>query len=219
MWKTMIFPLFNGILALIGKEKSKKNCADACRLIQQTFKNYMMIPKTTDNKLVWEMIGIDFVQLVLQNLVNSKLKWEARRDKDELDLVQTPERKNYLRGIPNDFCQILKQQCSLCELCRKSIRNEQHMDIIHKIDIFSYKDLWEAIKEYHENSLKIKKKQNEKERKPALKIRVKRKIYLDYWKPWLIRVKEDTIKKFESVYIRTSQTKNETKGEEINYKT
>ena len=47
MWKTMIAPLFNGIIALMGVEDSVARLTKIYDLWRATFKRFMMIPKST----------------------------------------------------------------------------------------------------------------------------------------------------------------------------
>jgi len=193
MWRSMILPLFNAVLILLYFDRTKTNTWRTLRLLVGTFKRFMMIPKNTSTELVTEMMGNDIPELVCVNAVNAEEKWEARKERRQPELTQRTQKPNYLRGIPNDWCQILKQQCSLCPLCRNSIRNEAHMEIIHKTEIFSYKEIWSLIKNYQDEVEEIQKK-----KKTILK--VKRSKYLDYWKPKLKALKEDTNEKFKLIY-------------------
>ena len=94
-------------------------------------------PKNASTELVYEMIGIDIPELVAINAINSEEKWEARKDRRRPELIPKTERPNYLRGIPNDWCQILKQQFSICPICKNNIRSEFHMSAAHNIDLYS----------------------------------------------------------------------------------
>jgi len=131
MWRSMVLPLFNAILILIYYEKAKTNIWNTLRLLVGTFKKFMMIPKSTNTELVAEMIGNDIQELVCVNVVNSEEKWEARKERRQPELVNRTEKKNYLKGIPKEWCEILKQQCSLCPICKGGIKNEYHMKFRH----------------------------------------------------------------------------------------
>ena len=154
-----------------------------------------MIPKITSTALVYEMIGIDISKLVARNAANSEEKWEARKERRQPDLVPNIETPNYLKGIPNDWCQILKQQCSICPLCKKSIRSQYHMSSQHKVDIYDYKEIWENIKNYHDRAVRI-------QRKKSRIMKVKRTEFLEYWEPRLKQLKEDTANKYDLLYAR-----------------
>lgn len=166
------------------------------RLLIGTFKKFLMIPKNTSTALVYEMIGVDIPELVAINAVNSEEKWEARKVRREPDLVKRAETPNYLRGIPNDWCQILKQQFSLCPVCKENIRNEYHLSTIHGIDIHNYNEIWTEIKNYHNKTVEIQKK-----KKGSLE-KVKRSKYLNYWGPRLKAYKEDTAYKSNLIHSR-----------------
>jgi hypothetical protein len=196
MWRTMVLPLFNALLVLLYFEKAKTNSWRVLRLLIGTFKRFLMIPKNTSTSLVYEMIGMDIPELVAINAVNSEEKWEARKERRKPDLVSKTETPNYLRGIPNDWCLILKQQFSICPVCKENIRNEYHLSTIHNIDIHNYNDIWTDIKNYHNKTVEIQKK-----KKGSLE-KVKRSLYLDYWGPRLKAYKEDTAYKFNLLYFR-----------------
>jgi hypothetical protein len=202
MWRTMVLPLLNAILILIYYEKSKANSWRVLRLMVGTFKKFMMIPKNTSTSLVYEMIGVDISALVAKNIVNSEEKWEARKERRPPELIPKTETPNYLRGIPNEWCQILKQQYGVCGICKQSIRNEYHMSNVHNIDIFDCKELWECIKEYYDVTVRKQKK------KSSIK-KVKRTEFLKYWEPRLKALKEDTTTKFDKIYPKreTKKTK------------
>jgi len=110
--------------------------------------------------------------------------------------VKRTETPNYLRGIPNDWCQILKQQFSLCPMCKDNIRNEYHLSTAHGIDIHTYNEIWTEIKSYHDKTVEIhKKKKGDLEK-------VKRSKYLNFWGPRLKAYREDTEYKFKLVQSR-----------------
>ena len=200
MWRTMVMPLFNAVLILIYYEKAKTNSWKTLRLLIGTFKKYLLIPKNTSTELVYEMIGINVPELVARNVVNSEEKWEARKERRPPELIPRTETPNYLRGIPNDWCQILKQQYGICQICKQNIRNEYHMSTAHNIEILGCKEIWECIKEHHE---KVVKKQKEK----SSIMKVKRIKFLKYWEPRLKALKEDTDAKFEEVYPKLEKKK------------
>ena len=104
------------------------------------------------------MIGTDIAELVAKNVVNSEEKWEARKERRQSELLPKTEAPNYLRGIPNDWCQIIKQQYSICNICRNNIRNEYHMSTVHNIDILDCKEIWKCIKEYHDDTVRRQKR-------------------------------------------------------------
>ena len=146
MWRTMIYPLFNALLALLYFEKSEFYHQQMLRLWRQTFKRFMLVPKSTNSELVDEMLGIDLIELITLNAQNSARKWNARCYRKRPDLLHRTESKDYLKGIPNEWCLILKQQCSLCPLCKNSTRNEWHMEAIHQTEVIPYKEIWKANK-------------------------------------------------------------------------
>ena len=63
----------------------------------------------------------------------------------------------------------------------------------HKIDIVSYKRVWQEIKEYHDTEA-------EKHNKMKTIMKLKREVFLEYWKPLLKTLKTETDEKFDKIY-------------------
>ena len=146
------------------------------------------------------MSGTDLTELVTLNADNTDEKWEARKERRKADITRRPEKPNYLRGVPNDWCQILKQQCGLCQVCYKTISNPLHMKTSHNIHLESYKELWRKIKDYYKEMEEKQKKKKQNGKKKTNK--VERKVFLEYWKPRLKKIREDTQNKYNTLYNR-----------------
>ena len=71
------------------------------------------------------------------------------------------------------------------------------MSIVHNTDIYGYKEIWTDIKDYHSRAVEIQKKKTKNKI-----MKVKRTKYLEYWKPRLKALREDTANKFNRAYIR-----------------
>ena len=56
MWRTMVCPLFSALLVPLYFEKSETHHQQMLRLWRKTFKEFMMIPKSTSTALIDEMI-------------------------------------------------------------------------------------------------------------------------------------------------------------------
>jgi hypothetical protein len=195
MWRTMVYPLFNGVLGLLQFEYAKSNNENLLRLWRYTFKKFLMIPQNTNTELVDDMIGITIDQLRCLNTEASLYKWKARREKTELVVIEKPEFKDYLKGLSNDWCSIISQQCGLCALCDNTTRNYVHMKEVHGIEIIPYKDIWKMIKEFYDH-------QEAKQKKKNKIMKVKRKVFIDKWKPTLKQIKEINQEKLDSAYKR-----------------
>ena len=197
MWGTMICPLFNALLVFLYFEKSEAYHQQMLRLWRQSFKKFMLIPKSTSSDLVDEMIGIDLIELINFTVLNSGSKWYARSFHKLPDILTRIKPNDYLKGIPKEWCLILKQQFSLCPLCKNCIRNAQHMESQHKIELAPAGEIWEAIKEMNEYQTKKQEKKN-----PTKK--VKRQVFLEYWKPKLQYFHETTAEKYKNIYSNKS---------------
>ena len=96
-----------------------------------------MIPKTTNSDLAWDMMGENWKELTARMKHNAAEKWFARREyREPEELMIKQKLPNYLKGIPNTWSKILKQQCQLCPECKKdktSTRNTTHMKREHQI--------------------------------------------------------------------------------------
>ena len=79
-------------------------------------------------------------------------------------LLEKKELINFLKGIPNTRCDVLKQQCRLCHKCRNSTKNSLHMKEAHQTEITSCKEIWENIKEYHKAELESMKRKKQYKR-------------------------------------------------------
>ena len=101
---------------------------------------------------------------------------------------------DYLRGVPNEWCTILKQQCSLCPICKNSTRNANHMEEVHGVEILPYDEIWKGIKELYDYETKKQKRKN-----PIMK--VKREVFLKRWKPFLQEAQKRTEYSFNRIYL------------------
>ena len=193
MWKTMVTPLFEPVLLMCRFETAQTEVRKLNLLLLSTFKRYLIIPKNTNTDLVLEMIGDQYEDIATRKKYNAAEKWFARRENREPELMGKVKTTNYLRGIPNSWCDILKQQCKLCFICKNSNRNDQHMWNNHKIIIVSYKTIWEEIKMYHDSEV-------EKHKKKKTIMKLKRGVFLKHWHPILKSLKEETGEKFDKIY-------------------
>ena len=71
--------------------------------------------------------------------------------------------------------------------------NEFHMREEHQKNITSYKLIWNGIKEYHDEEVK------KHEKKKSIR-KLKRRVFLIYWKPLLQTLKDDTEQKIKEAY-------------------
>ena len=204
MWKTMVAPQFDPALMLSEFETSKTEIEAMNNLILGTFKKFLMIPITTNSPLVWEMIGEDWNALTARMKHNAGEKWFARRENREPELIKKQKLPNYLRGIPNAWCDILKQQCRLCSVCKKEEtrpRSICHMRDVHQVDIeVSHLTIWEDIKKHHDEEVK-------KHEKKKTIMKLKRGVFLDFWKPLLEQFRDETDRKLQKYYSKINEKK------------
>jgi len=76
----MIVPLFEGMRALMSSELSVSILEKVYLLWKGTFKRFMLIPKSHPrSEITYQMIGIDFVDLLIKNKEEALMKWDQRK--------------------------------------------------------------------------------------------------------------------------------------------
>src|SRR4051794_10098673 len=108
------------------------------------------------------MISDNLNEITIRTKNNAAEKWFARRERRKAEMQPKVTYTNYLQGIPKEWCEILKQQCRLCTECKNSTRNIVHMNQCHNVDIKSYKEIWDSIKEFHEAEVEKHEKRKKK---------------------------------------------------------
>lgn len=196
MWVTMVTPLFDGVLALMHREKTVVHLENVIRLWAHTFKLFMMIPKSTNSELMGEMSGISLVDRIIYNAEEATIRWEARKERRKPE--EEPVRykfNNYLRGLSNDLCFVIKAQCRLCPKCKNTTMNAWHMKYIHDIELYPYKRLWRHIKDFYLM-------EEEKRQKKKSISKTKREVFIQSWNPVLLELKKDTLTKLENFFTK-----------------
>ena len=92
------------------------------------------------------------------------------------------------------------KQCRLCQICKNSNRNAQHMKEHHQIEISSYKEIWKAIKRQYEI-------EQEKHDKKKTIMKLKRRVFLRFWEPILKSFREEIDEKFTKLCYRPKVNK------------
>lgn len=199
--------MFESVWALYIAEQAEVNLVKAERVWHMSFKRFMMIPDSTETNLINEMIGIDFSKYACRTYVNATKKWYKRRDMplEDAELNKKEPVINYLRGIPNEWCKILKQQCRVCNFCsEKTICNSHHLLHIHDLSIFCYKRVWLEIKVYNDKKRSNMKKSGLK----ALK-KINKQEVMEHWKPILKKGLEFNNRQILSILKKTLEVKAE----------
>ena len=166
---------------------------EAYGIWRNSFKQFLFIPKTTSTEVVYQMIGVDLVELVIKSKKIAQEKWTARKQHTDCLIDETLKipRYNPLIGISNIFCQIIKLEARKCIACKRegksNILTQHHLASDHNIDIFGYKRMWIEIRDH----FIIKKKQTEN--KPL--IRLKRLEFQKKWDNVLDLILKDTEEK------------------------
>jgi len=119
MWTLMVAPLFIGLGALMSCEYSVSLLKEAYSIWRNSFKQFLFIPKTTSTEVVYQMIGVDLVELVIKSKKIAQEKWTARKQHTDCLIDETLKipRYNPLIGISNIFCQIIKLEARKCIAC------------------------------------------------------------------------------------------------------
>ena len=136
MWQTLVQLLFTATFILQSYQTSHTQKENLLRLWRTTFKQFMIIPKRTSSKLVDEMINKNFSELALMTKDNSLALWECRRNyKYPEKRIKNEKKPNPLKGVPNTWCQILKEQYKICSICYKEgqLATAWHLKYTHGI--------------------------------------------------------------------------------------
>ena len=147
------------------------------------------------------MIGTDLCEIVKLNSANAKIKWEYRknREKSLLGDLDKPKSYNFLKGISNDWCSILRMQYRLCPTCIKTpncnVMNEGHMETVHNITVAPCKEIFNAIMSFY--FYQVKKKEAD------IKYKLQRNIFTKNWTEVLKKLKEDMEAKLHNFIVRT----------------
>jgi hypothetical protein len=147
MWQLLIVPLFNAALALINFEPSIRGKNAVLLLWKKLFKMFLRIPSATSNNLLEEMASKD-LSLMSTNYLNScQIKWEARKNYiNPPPRIPIVKQQNPLRGVPNEWCKLIRSQYTPCPKCPREILNYKHAKYIHNLDIKPIWSIWKEIK-------------------------------------------------------------------------
>src|ERR1700727_785704 len=118
----MTASLFNVMLVLHHFEPTKTGKKKILRLWRITFKRFLMISQRTPTSLVNEIMNRDLTLITAHNAQVSKQKWEARKNyerykpdaKEEEEEDTESSMGNPIRGVPNNFCVLLKTPLRPC---------------------------------------------------------------------------------------------------------
>jgi len=189
MWATLIFPLFHGIFPLMTSETSVSALEKIYGLIKKTFKKMLLLPQSTSSEIIYEMIGVNPVDLVKAYYQEAVRKWTTRRNRSEWGWGTKIPRYNILLGVPNNLSRIIKMQCKICLVCKRNGQSElmsaKHMEDVHNIEIYCYKKLWIDIREYY-----VAKWHRLQEKKKSITSRLKRSDFADHWTATLEKIEE-----------------------------
>ena len=145
----------------------------------------MMIPKSTPNELVDDMINRELEELCKNNAEIAQRKWEARLNYQTYEPIPRIKPENPMRAVPNEWCSFLKCRSTPCPSCPKKIYTPEHLRYEHNLIVRSDKLVWKDLKEM---SLSAKRTDKEgrirKEARETLipKLRYQIKPYLDNYR-------------------------------------
>ena len=141
----MVAPLFNVALVLLEFEPSVCHKRNLERLWRMTFKQFMLISKRTNTYLVEDMIRKDIGTLAKETVKTSREQWQQRKAREPI-IARLPctKEKNGLRGVPNNFCELLNTQVRPCPKCRKKgeVTSPWHLKYSHGISITHVNKIW-----------------------------------------------------------------------------
>ena len=145
MWQTMVAPLFNAAYILLEYEPSESHKLKLERVQRSTFKQFMMISKRTNTELTNDMMRKDLRKIAKTVVATSKKQWEERKGYQEI-MTQLPNlsRKNGMRGVPNNWCELVNTMVKPCPGCKTKgvITSRIHLLSHHGIQLPHVNDIW-----------------------------------------------------------------------------
>ena len=153
MWQTMTAPLFNATLALHHFEPSKYGKENIRRLWRMTFKRFLMISHRNSTVLVDELMNRDITTITTKNARIAEHKWKYRKGDIDYEQIyeQDPDKQeentlqklNPIKGVPNNFCTLLKTQVRVCPKHPQKITSSWHMKYYHGCYIKPVSQIWQ----------------------------------------------------------------------------
>ena len=145
MWQTMVAPLFNAAYVLLEYEPSESHKINLERVQRMTLKQFLMISKRTNTRLVADMIRRD-LRTVSQAIVETcKTQWEERKFYQAIQTsLPNLSRKNGLRGVPNSWSELVNTMTKLCPKCKTkgTVTDRWHLLTKHGIRLPHINHIW-----------------------------------------------------------------------------
>jgi hypothetical protein len=144
MFLTFIVPLFSAALILLEYEPSQTNQESLTRQYKGLFKSFCRVAKNTSSTLVEEMLGKNLLEVARIESEVSQIKWEARKEGREYEKFVTEKRINTLKGIPNQWIELINTQYKTCPICKQKgqTAHRWHMKYKHKIILPNILAIW-----------------------------------------------------------------------------
>jgi len=145
MWQTMIAPLFNAALVLLEFEHSETQRLNLERVRRLTFKQFMMISKRTNTTLVDEMIRKNLRVVAQATVTTCNEQWEQRKAYQGItSSLPCLARKNGLRGVPNNWCELVNTMVKPCPKCKTKgiVTSRWHLLTEHRVRLPHINYIW-----------------------------------------------------------------------------
>jgi len=139
---TFVLPLFNATMMLITHEESKTHRETLERSKKMIFKQFMGISKSTSTELVEDMLRVDIQEMAQQEFANNMEKWRARVNSETIDHEPSSKVCNSLKGMPNDWANLINSQYKKCPKCPKKITDRWHLLYAHGIRLKPIIKIW-----------------------------------------------------------------------------
>jgi len=145
MWQTMVSPLFNSAYVLLQFEPSEASRATLERVQKMTFKKFLMVSKRTNSILVNDMMRKDLRKLAYATVTTCNLQWEQRKAFQSITAkLPCLARKNGLRGVPNNWCELVNTMVKPCPSCNRVgvVTSGWHLLAKHRIKLVHINYIW-----------------------------------------------------------------------------
>jgi hypothetical protein len=141
----MVAPLFNAAYVLLEYEPSETHKLSLERVQKITFKQFMMVSRRTNTTLVDDMIRRNLRRTAQAVVATCKEQWEQRKaHKDITAELPCLAQKNGLRGVPNNWSELVNTMVRPCPGCKEKgvVTSRWHLLTKHKIYLPHVNYIW-----------------------------------------------------------------------------
>lgn len=172
LWTVFIRPLFDQTLSILYAERNHTNPEKVRRLIRKTFKDFTLLPKNTEDKIIEKLSQYNIDHRAANTVEKNTIKWESRKKREEpnyQEMLSTRPQETENGPLPKELQEYISIQTALCPAClqlgKKAVVRPSHL-LTHNLEAPSPLDLIEEM-----TGIKVKKKNGNLSRIKTLRAR------------------------------------------------